>query len=77
MTNYTHAGLEAAKAELAAWNKRFDDCIGNNPDKYQADIKSVAVAQSWGNAVAKKAALDAQDSALGLQRSQQCRAMGR
>jgi hypothetical protein len=40
MTNYTLADLEAAKAELAAWNKRFDDYTGNNPDKYQADIRS-------------------------------------
>lgn len=40
MTNYTLADLEAAKEELAAWNKRFDDYSGNNPNKYQADIKS-------------------------------------
>ncbi|MER9232909.1 hypothetical protein NKI56_12515 [Mesorhizobium sp. M0622] len=40
MTNYTLADLEQAEAELAAWNRRFDDYSGNNPDKYQADIKS-------------------------------------
>lgn len=40
MTNYTLDDLEAAKEELTAWNRRFDDYTGNNPDKYQADIKS-------------------------------------
>lgn len=40
MTNYVLADLQAAKDELAAWNKRFDEYTGNNPDKYQADIKS-------------------------------------
>ncbi|HVW57357.1 MAG TPA: hypothetical protein VHC00_16895 [Rhizobiaceae bacterium] len=40
MTNYTLADLEAARDELTAWNRRFDDYTGNNPDKYQANIKS-------------------------------------
>lgn len=40
MTNYTLADLQAAKDELAAWNKCFDDYTGNNPDKYQSDMRS-------------------------------------
>ncbi|SDO03875.1 hypothetical protein [Ensifer sp. YR511] len=31
--------LEAARRELAEWNARFDNYSGNNPDKYQSDIK--------------------------------------
>jgi hypothetical protein len=40
MTNLSLADLEQAKSDLAAWNKRFDDYTGNNPDKYHADIRS-------------------------------------
>ena len=40
MTTFTLADLEQAKAELASWSRRFDDYSGNNPDKYQADIRS-------------------------------------
>lgn len=40
MTTYKLADLEAAQLELAAWNKRFEDYTGNNPNKYQADLKS-------------------------------------
>ncbi|MBB3773736.1 hypothetical protein FHS55_004380 [Angulomicrobium tetraedrale] len=40
MTNFTIVDLEQAKAKLAAWNERFDEYTGNNPDKYQADIRS-------------------------------------
>jgi len=40
MLNYTLADLEAAKDDLAARNRRFDDYTGNNPDKYQAAIRS-------------------------------------
>lgn len=40
MTIFTPAELEQAKADLAVWNKRFDEYTGNNPDKYQADIRS-------------------------------------
>ncbi|ESY22457.1 MULTISPECIES: hypothetical protein [unclassified Mesorhizobium] len=40
MSKYTLDDLEKAKAELSGWSKRFDDYTGNNPDKYQADIRS-------------------------------------
>jgi hypothetical protein len=40
MTIYTLADLEAARDELASWSQRFDEYSGNNPDKYQADIRS-------------------------------------
>jgi hypothetical protein len=37
---YTLADLERAKSDLAAWQQRWDNYTGNNPDKYQADIRS-------------------------------------
>lgn len=40
MGHYTLQDLELAKADLAGWLTRFADYTGNNPDKYQADIKS-------------------------------------
>lgn len=32
--------LEAARQELAIWSDRFDNYSGNNPDKFQSDIKA-------------------------------------
>lgn len=49
--------LAAARAELAAWEKRWEDYSGNNPDKYRADIRS---AQS------KVRAIEAQLKASGV-----------
>ncbi|WP_114853008.1 hypothetical protein [Bosea caraganae] len=40
MTAYTLEDLEAARGELTDWNRSFDEYTGNNPDKYQADIRS-------------------------------------
>lgn len=37
---YTLEDYENAKAELASWNERWENYSGNNPDKYQADIKA-------------------------------------
>lgn len=34
--------LQEAKADLARWNERWANYSGNNPDKYQADIKAAA-----------------------------------
>ena len=39
---YTLEDYENAKAELARWNERGNNYTGNNPDKYQADIKAAA-----------------------------------
>ena len=39
MADYTLIDLEAAKDTLAALNKRFDNYSGNNPDKFQSDIR--------------------------------------
>lgn len=40
MTKYTLDDLARAKASLSDWQARFDNYTGNNPDKYQADIRS-------------------------------------
>ncbi|WP_223565114.1 hypothetical protein [Agrobacterium tumefaciens] len=32
--------LEAARRDLADWMERFDNYSGNNPNKYQSDIKA-------------------------------------
>lgn len=32
--------LDAAKAELARWNARWENYSGNNPDKFQTDIRN-------------------------------------
>ena len=37
---YTLEDLDKAMSELARWQKKWDDYSGNNPDKYQADIKA-------------------------------------
>lgn len=37
---YTLEDLEKAKAELAVHQKRWENYDGNNPNKYQADIKN-------------------------------------
>lgn len=37
---YTVHDLEEARANLKSWEDRFDRYSGNNPDKYQADIKA-------------------------------------
>lgn len=37
---YTLDDLEAARAALKSWQDQFDRYSGNNPDKYQADIKA-------------------------------------
>lgn len=37
---YTLEDYENAKADLARWNERWITYTGNNPDKYQADIKA-------------------------------------
>lgn len=34
------ADLAAAEAELKLWLDRFDNYSGNNPNKYQADIRA-------------------------------------
>ncbi len=36
---YTSEDLEKANAELALWEKRWDNYSGNNPNKYQSDIR--------------------------------------
>ncbi|MCT2581149.1 MAG: hypothetical protein E5X23_08345 [Mesorhizobium sp.] len=43
MTTFTIDDLERAKANLERWTQSFDDYTGNNPDKYQSDIKSARV----------------------------------
>jgi hypothetical protein len=40
MSHYTNEDLEHAKAELAEWQRRFDDYTGNNPNKHQASIRA-------------------------------------
>lgn len=35
----TLADLDAAHAELARWQARWDNYDGNNPDKHQSDIR--------------------------------------
>ena len=37
---YTLEDYENAKAELARWSELENNYMGNNPDKYQADIKA-------------------------------------
>ncbi len=32
--------LKEARRDLARWNERFDNYSGNNPNKYQADIRT-------------------------------------
>jgi hypothetical protein len=39
---YTDAELEQAKFELARWNEKWENYSGNNPGKYQSDIKASA-----------------------------------
>lgn len=39
---YSLEGYKKAKSELARWSDAWDDCTGNNPDKYQSDIKAAA-----------------------------------
>ncbi|MEW6613015.1 MAG: hypothetical protein ACOY5C_12270 [Pseudomonadota bacterium] len=38
---YSLRDYEEAKAELEQWKKRWENYSGNNPNKYQADIKAV------------------------------------
>jgi len=37
---YTLEDLENAREELRKWDDRFDRYTGNNPDKYQSDIRA-------------------------------------
>jgi len=37
---YTLEDLEKAQSELKEWNEKWSNYSGNNPDKYQSDIKS-------------------------------------
>lgn len=39
MARYTLKDLEAAKTELEIWQQRWNNYSGNNPDKYQTDIR--------------------------------------
>jgi len=39
---YTLEAYEKARAELPLWNERWDNYTGNNPDKYQTDIRDAA-----------------------------------
>jgi hypothetical protein len=39
---YTLEAYEKARAELTLWNERWDNYTGNNPDKYQTDIRDAA-----------------------------------
>ena len=39
---YTLEDYKKAKAELTRWNEAWDNYTGNNPDKYQANIKAAA-----------------------------------
>lgn len=39
---YTLEDYAKAKAELICWNERWDNYTGNNPDKYQTDIRDAA-----------------------------------
>lgn len=38
--------LAAAETELTEWQDRFDRYTGNNPNKYQSDIRSAALTVS-------------------------------
>jgi hypothetical protein len=40
MTEYTLKDLDDANAELARLEQAFDNYSGNNPDKFQSDIRS-------------------------------------
>ena len=37
---YTHKDLEAARDELRDWKKRWENYSGNNPNKYQSELRS-------------------------------------
>ena len=37
---YTVEDLEFAQAQLREWSDRFDRYDGNNPDKYQSEIRN-------------------------------------
>lgn len=39
---YTEIDLENARAELAVLRQRWENYSGNNPDKYQSDIKAAS-----------------------------------
>jgi hypothetical protein len=39
---YTLDDYEKAKSELKRWSRAGDNYSGNNPDKYQADIKAAS-----------------------------------
>jgi len=39
---YTLEDLDVAREALKSWQDKFDRYSGNNPDKYQADIKSAS-----------------------------------
>lgn len=39
---YTLEDYEKTKVEYASWVKKWDNYSGNNPDKYQADIRAAA-----------------------------------
>ncbi len=39
---YTLEDYEKAKAELTCWREAWDNYTGNNPDKYQTDIRNAA-----------------------------------
>lgn len=38
---YSLEDLEKAKASLRGWEDRFDRYSGNNPNKYQSDIRAI------------------------------------
>lgn len=40
MATYTLQDLEKARIDLQKWIDRFENYSGNNPNKYQTDIKS-------------------------------------
>ena len=39
---YTLEDYEKAKAELTCWREAWNNYTGNNPDKYQTDIRNAA-----------------------------------
>lgn len=39
---YTLEDYEKAKSARAEWNDRWNNYMGNNPDKYQSDLKAAA-----------------------------------
>lgn len=41
-TMYTFEDYEKARLELHRWNKQWDNYTGNNPHKYQTDIRDAA-----------------------------------